>query len=234
MIIEFDKKIGETMDELIRRFRHEYSIDNKIKVAYAGRLDPLAFGKIILLTDEDIYNKEKYCGKDKTYTCMIIHDFQTDTYDIMGKIVNDKNWSPVFNGVEDIEYEQQYPMYSSIYVIQDGMRKPLWYYEKNNIKVENMPSKKVKLISAEKISDDITLSSTELFSIINERIEQVKKDTYRQEEIITLWKDKLEGNKDYTISKWKFTITSGGYIRYLANKMNGCCFDIKRLCYHNL
>ena len=230
MIIQFDKRIGETMDDMIRRFRQEYSIDNKTKVAYAGRLDPLAFGKIILLTDRDIYDKEKYCGKDKTYTCWIVHDFQTDTYDIMGKIVSDKNWEPVYNNVEDLEYEQQYPMYSSIYVIQDGIRKPLWYYEKNNIKVENMPSKKVKLISSEKISEE-TISSTELFRIIKDRIERVKKDTYRQEEIIALWSNKIEENKDYTISKWKFTITSGGYIRYLANQMNGCCYDIERICY---
>lgn len=233
MILQFDKKIGETMDELIRRFRQEYFIDDKIKVAYAGRLDPLAFGKIILLTDKDIYEKEKYCGKDKTYTTWIVHDIQTDTYDIMGKIVNNKNWEPFYNGVENIEYEQQYPMYSSINVIQDGIRKPLWYYEKNNIKVKNMPSKKVKLISSEKIYEDI-ISSIELFRIINDRIYKVKKDTYRQDEIITLWKDKLEENKNYTISKWRFTITSGGYIRYLANKMNGCCFDIERVCYHDL
>lgn len=231
MIIEFDKKIGETMDEMIRRFRHEYSIDNKIKVAYAGRLDPLAFGKIILLTDKDIYDKEKYCCKDKIYTCTIVHGIQTDTYDIMGKIISENEWEPVYNGIKNIEYEQQYPMYSSIYVIQDGIRKPLWYYEKNNIKVENMPSKKVKLISGEKISDDITISCTDLFRIINDRIEQVKKNTYRQDEIIALWNNKLDKNKEYVLSKWKFTITSGGYIRYLANKMNGCCFDIERICY---
>ena len=233
MIIQFYKRIGETMDELIRRFRQEHSIDNKIKVAYAGRLDPLAFGKIILLTDSDIYNKEKYCGKDKTYTTWIVHGIQTDTYDIMGKIVSDKNWEPVYNNVEDLEYDQQYPMYSSIYVIQNGMRKPLWYYEKNNIKVENMPSKKVKLISSEKISEDI-ISSIELFRIIKNRIDKVIKGTYRQDEIIALWDSKLLENKDYTISKWRFTVSSGGYIRYLANQMNGCCYDIERVCYHDL
>jgi predicted KAP-like P-loop ATPase len=123
-------------------------------------------------------------------------------------------------------------MYSSIYVIQDGMRKPLWYYEKNNIKVINIPYKKVKLISGEKILEE-SISSTELFRIINNRIERVKKDTYRQDEIIALWKNKLDINKDYTISKWKFTITSGGYIRYLANQMGGCCYDIERISYHD-
>jgi len=217
---------------MISRFRQEYSIDNKIKVAYAGRLDPLAFGKIIILTDKDIYDKEKYCGKNKTYTTWIVHGIQTDTYDIMGKITGENIWEPIYNGVEEFEYEQQYPMYSSIYVIQDGMRKPLWYYEKNNIKVVNIPCKKVKLISGEKILEE-SISSIELLRLIKDRIDLVKKDTYRQDEIITLWNDKLEEDKVYTISKWKFTITSGGYIRYLANKMNSCCYDIERVCYHD-
>ena len=233
MILLFDKRIGETMDEMISRFRQEYSIGDKTKIAYAGRLDPLAFGKIILLTDKDIYNKEKYCGKNKTYTTWIVHGIQTDTYDIMGKITDENIWEPVYNDVEDLEYEQQYPMYSSIYVIQDGMRKPLWYYEKNNIKVVNMPCKKVKLISSEKITDDIEISSIELLRLIKDRIDRVKKDTYRQDEIIALWQEKLKDDNNYIISKWKFTITSGGYIRYLANQMGGCCYDIERISYHD-
>ena len=44
----------------------------------------------------------------------------------------------------------------------------------------------------------------------------------------------VDENKDYTLSKWRFSISSGGYIRYLANQMNGCCFDIYRECYHDL
>ena len=119
------KEPGITINQFITNGNQKLNLGIR-KIAYAGRLDPLAFGKIILLTDKDIYNKEKYCGKDKTYTCMIVHGFQTDTYDIMGKIVSDKNWEPVYNNVENIEYEQQYPMYSSIYVIQYGMRKRLW------------------------------------------------------------------------------------------------------------
>jgi tRNA U55 pseudouridine synthase TruB len=239
MIIEFEKNIGETMDEVIRRFKNEYLLKDNIKIAYAGRLDPLAFGKIILLTEDDIYIKDQYCGKNKTYTCTIVHGIQTDTFDIMGKIISENEWKPIYNNIKDIEYEQIYPMYSSIHVIQNGMRKPLWYYEKNNIKVENMPSKRVKLLNGEKISNDLIISSKDLFDIITNRINKVKKDTYRQEEIINLWKKKLSNLDDSVessikLSKWEFDISSGGYIRYLANKMNGCCFDIQRIRYYDL
>jgi predicted DNA-binding antitoxin AbrB/MazE fold protein len=102
-----------------------------------------------------------------------------------------------------------------------------------------MPSKKVKLLNGEKISNDLIISSKDLFDIITNRINKVKKDTYRQEEIINLWKEKLSNLDDskessIKLSKWEFNISSGGYIRYLANKMNGCCFDIQRIRYYDL
>jgi tRNA U55 pseudouridine synthase TruB len=233
MIVEFIKNIGETMNQTIDRFKKEYLIDDKTKIAFAGRLDPLAFGKIILLTDNDIYKKELYCGKNKLYRCTIIHGIQTDTYDVMGKIVSYKEWEPLFENVENVDYDQIYPMYSSINVIQNGMRKPLWYYEKNNIKVEKMPSKEIKLIYGKKIDNDEIISSEELLKIIEDRISKVTKDTFRQDDIISIWKSEIQKYSEIKLSKWEFKISSGGYIRYLANKMNGCCFDIERVQYYD-
>ena len=232
MIVEFIKNIGETMNQTIDRFKKEYLIDDKSKIAFAGRLDPLAFGKIILLTDDDIYKKELYCGKNKLYRCTIVHGIQTDTYDVMGKIVSFKEWESFFENAENLDYEQIYPMFSSINVIQNGMRKPLWYYEKNNIKVEKIPSKEVKLFYGKKIDNDEIILSEELLKIIEDRISKVTKDTFRQDEIISIWKNELQKYSEIKISKWEFKISSGGYIRYLANKMNGCCFDIERIKYY--
>lgn len=232
MIVEFIKNIGETMNQTIDRFKKEYLINDKSKIAFAGRLDPLAFGKIILLTDDDIYKKELYCGKNKLYKCTIVHGIQTDTYDVMGKVVSFKEWEPFFENAENIDYEQIYPMFSSINVIQNGMRKPLWYYEKNNIKVEKIPSKEVKLFYGKKIDNDEIISSEELLKIIEDRIAKVTVNTFRQYEIVSIWKNELQKYSEIKISKWEFKISSGGYIRYLANKMNGCCFDIERIKYY--
>ena len=122
MIVEFIKNIGETMNQMIDRFKKEYLINDKSKIAFAGRLDPLAFGKIILLTEDDIYKKELYCGKNKLYRCTIVHGIQTDTYDVMGKVVSFKEWKPFFENAENLDYEQIYPMFSSINVIMRGRK----------------------------------------------------------------------------------------------------------------
>ena len=208
MIVEFIKNIGETMNQTIDRFKKEYLINDKSKIAFAGRLDPLAFGKIILLTDDDIYKKELYCGKNKLYKCTIVHGIQTDTYDVMGKIVSFKEWEPFFENAENLDYEQIYPMFSSINVIQNGMRKPLWYYEKNNIKVEKIPSKEVKLFYGKKIDNDEIISSEELLKIIEDRIAKVTINTFRQDEIVSIWKNELQKYSEIKISKWEFKISS--------------------------
>ena len=59
MLIEYEKQIGESMQQVINRFKQDYNLDLKEKVAFAGRLDPIAFGKIKLLTGEDIKDKDK-------------------------------------------------------------------------------------------------------------------------------------------------------------------------------
>jgi len=72
MIIEFNKNIGETMNDVINRFKKEYFLKKEDKVSFAGRLDPLAFGKIILLTESDKYNQDKFCNFDKIYTFSVL------------------------------------------------------------------------------------------------------------------------------------------------------------------
>ena len=76
------------MQDTVNRFKFEYNLDKKEKVAFAGRLDPLAFGKIRLLTGEDIKKKDVEQSHDKIYSYYVIHGFQTDTYDILGLITN--------------------------------------------------------------------------------------------------------------------------------------------------
>ena len=64
---------------------------NTNKVTYAGRLDPLAYGLVIILTDEDVHKRDEFTGKNKIYQFNVIHGIQTDTFDIMGMIYDKDN-----------------------------------------------------------------------------------------------------------------------------------------------
>src|SRR3989338_4911372 len=85
-IIILNKKEGETPLAALEAFRRKNKEYANTKLTYAGRLDPMASGLLLLLAGEEIKNKEKYLNLDKEYEFEILFGFQTDTYDILGKI----------------------------------------------------------------------------------------------------------------------------------------------------
>ncbi|MDQ3244755.1 MAG: tRNA pseudouridine(55) synthase TruB, partial [bacterium] len=81
-----NKKEGETPLEALESFRVKAKIGKEVKMTYAGRLDPMASGLLIILAGEECKNKEKYLRLDKEYNFEVLFGFATDTYDILGKV----------------------------------------------------------------------------------------------------------------------------------------------------
>lgn len=230
-IFNINKNIGETMGEYVRRIKKEHNYN---KLAFAGRLDPLAYGDVIVLTEEDIFKKDNYCNLDKLYECFIIEGIKTDTYDILGIPMNEiYTFNNFFDNVKNYNYNQEYPAYSSHKVIDlEGVKRTSWYCAKNNISISKSYKKNITLHKANKIYE-FQIKPNELLELIEHKISLINKDNdFRQDIIIDNWKKYLLNyNDDIKVSKWSFTISSGGYIRYLANYMNGSCYDIHRIKY---
>ncbi len=87
-----NKKEGETPLQALERLRSSNSKYKDAKMTYAGRLDPMASGLLIILIGDEVKNKEKYLKLNKEYEFEVLFGFATDTYDILGKVV--KNGSP--------------------------------------------------------------------------------------------------------------------------------------------
>ncbi|MDR3558554.1 MAG: hypothetical protein P4L61_03415 [Candidatus Pacebacteria bacterium] len=81
-----DKSIGETPLECLERTRLEKGIACDVPMTYAGRLDPLASGKLLILVGEECKEKEKYLGYDKEYEVEVLFGVKTDTGDALGLI----------------------------------------------------------------------------------------------------------------------------------------------------
>ncbi len=230
MIIEYDKKVGESMQQVINRFKKEYNLDSKEKVAFAGRLDPIAFGKIKLLTGEDIKDKDTLCEQDKIYSYSILESFQTDTYDVLGLIL--KNNVEYKNNIiiTPIDFLQPYPIFSSKTVNIDGKMMRLWDAAKNNkLDFIEIPTKQIKIYYNKLISTENVIG-TRLLEMIRERINKVEGD-FRQKETVELWDKNIDREKLYLINYYETKISSGGYVRSIANNMGGVAFDICRVKY---
>ncbi len=232
------KKIGQTPLETLEEFRLKNKIAKDIPMTYAGRLDPMAEGLLILLVGDECKNKDKYLALDKEYEFEVLFGFGTDTYDILGKVITKGNPSEAREDLEKLikknlkyfkgKIIQKYPIYSSKTVAG----KPLFSYAREDKEVE-IPNREVniknlKYLGLRKISSKIFLKK------IKDRISKVKGD-FRQKEIFEIWEDELINNtNNFYIAKFKVKCSSGTYVRSIANNLgekigiNSLAFSIKR------
>lgn len=245
------KEVGETPLEVLDAFKEENPIYENTKFAYAGRLDPMAEGKLLVLAGDTCKEREKYLNLDKEYEFEILLGFKSDTKDLLGipelnpwhttKI--DKNW---FNKTLKSylgKIELEYPVFSSKTV----ENKPLFLWAlENRLNEIKIPTKKseifsLKLISQKKIAskylNKIIIDKINLPTKVEEESKALGED-FRRETIIPKWNELfLEKNDDenYLILKIRAVVSSGTYMRTLAEKLAdelledyGLAFSIKR------
>ena len=239
-IIIVNKKEGQTPLQALELFRAQNQAYADLPMTYAGRLDPMASGVLVLLAGEKTKEKEKYLALEKEYEFEVLFGFATDTYDILGKVTNlsysvDKLLDVKLKQLilENLKYftgkfVQKYPMYSSKTV--DG--KPLFTYARGGREVE-APEREVYVKSLQFIKMR-KITHQKLLVNIEKRIAKVEGD-FRQKEILKIWQKKLNsGHSVSTIVSFKIKCSSGTYVRSIANalgeklKIPALAYSIKR------
>jgi tRNA pseudouridine(55) synthase len=246
MPIFISKSIGQTPNELINEYKSKNPMAKK--VSFAGRLDPMAYGKMMLLVNEECKLQPHYIGLDKIYDFEIVYGLSTDTYDILGLVTGFTN---IFNvqslySIETLDlntyikkFEQTYPPYSSIVV----NKKPLWEWSKlGKIDTITIPSKQVEIYSLETIENTHTFNDyNDLYTHIIQSISNLSEENkpkFRFNDIVDSWRDTFEtldirrsqhlsqfGPYKPLIKKYRATVSSGTYIRSLAHQIGkdvGC------------
>ncbi len=222
-VILLNKKEGETPLEALERFRRKHRTYKNVPMTYAGRLDPMASGLLIILAGEECKQKEKYLALDKEYKFSVLFGFATDTYDILGKIKHSHIHKNV--GMSELErkvknnlkyftgkFTQKYPMYSSKTV----RGKQLFAYARAGEEVE-VPEREV-FVKSLKFLNIKTINSKKLLENIQKRIKKVKGD-FRQKEIVKIWQKNLKNKNTYYIADFKIKCSSGTYVRSIADSL---------------
>ncbi len=218
-VLNLYKKEGDTPLQTIERYKLQNPLYKDIPMTYAGRLDPMAEGLLLVLAGEECKNKEKYTSLDKEYEVEVLFGVSTDTGDILG-IVKEVQCEGGLASPEIIEVaikkeigkSQNYPAYSS----KTFEGKSLWQWAREGIfKKVSSPGKVLdaNLISVREIS------SEDLLKQVLERIEKVKGD-FRQEEIKKTWEDTLrQKNCSFFAATTVVTASSGAYMRVFAENV---------------
>ena len=218
-VLKLYKNRGETPLECLERFKKNNSEYKEERMTYAGRLDPLAGGLLLVIVGNEYKNKENYLKLDKEYELDILLGFATDSYDLLGKVTkiaeksftyDVKDFSAILNTFVK-KFKQKYPPYSSKYFAKA---------RSGELNEEEISEKEVEIKSI-KFLDKKIISKNDLEKYINESILLVNGD-FRQGEILNIWSQIFRQDlksKTFPIISLRVSCTSGTYMRSLANSI---------------
>lgn len=231
------KKLGETPLETISSFKKENPQYENVPMTYAGRLDPMAEGLLLVLSGDMVHKKDAYLGLDKTYVVEVLWGIETDTLDVLGKLTKFESCKLESEEIKKVleslsgKFMQSYPAYSSRPV--NG--KPLfeWAREGRLSEIE-IPKHEVELYSAQYLSRT-EISKKDLMSDIEEKIRKVSGD-FRQEEVLASWQEAMSKTvfDIFVVDTIEMSVSSGFYVRQFVSDMaqkvgaSAVTFHIKR------
>lgn len=241
MIVAYKQK-GETPLQVIERFKKSHPDYIDVKITYAGRLDPLACGILVLLTGEKVHEKNNYLDLPKKYTAEFLLGISTDTFDSVGipkhyqdqELINQdekiKNFFQSIIGTRN----QAYPPYSSKTV--QGI--PLYVHARQGTLPAMLPTREVTIFSTQ-VTSITSKTSSELLDEIKAVLQQISGD-FRQQEILQAWEKKLNNShQSWTTVSVVLEVSSGTYIRDIANQLGqylgvgACLINLERTALGN-
>lgn len=223
-----EKQVGETPLVAIERLRESFRIPAGVPMAYAGRLDPMASGKLLVLIGNECKNQEQYHAYDKEYVVEVLLGARSDSGDVLGLIESNPVPKIERSDVQRIFSELHgkitlpYPHFSS----RPVRGKPLhtWTLEGrlNEIEIPTYTSTIYKL----SLNTIETRSKEKVLKMVLNKIETIPKVTderkalgadFRRDDVRASWGDfEKTGDSILTILSFTCTASSGMYMRSLA------------------
>jgi len=247
--IVIEKQVGETPRMVLDRYRKENTWVGDIPLAYAGRLDPMAEGLLLVLVGDECKNQKKYHALDKEYEFEVLLGFSSDTGDILGMAESDAGMSRVSDArmksiMRQLEGKQKfaYPVFSSKTV--KGKPLFLWALEGRlgeinipfaDITIYNLDYKGMRTVAKKELWECME-KKIKSIPVVAEKSKALGTD-FRRSDIQRRWKsvwDSFDDEYMFQIARFTCICSSGTYIRTLAEKIAekadtmGLAYHIKR------
>ncbi|MFT5036839.1 MAG: tRNA pseudouridine(55) synthase, partial [Candidatus Azotimanducaceae bacterium] len=201
-----------------------------VPLAYAGRLDPMASGKLLVLIGEECKNQKAYHRLDKEYEFEVLLGAQSDTGDVLGLIQTCPQQEQSQHKIQSVakkligDIKLPYPHYSSKTV--QGKPLHVWTLEGRLDEIE-IPTKQSTIYKLD-LLEIKEISSTKVYEHVTQKIETIPKVTevskalgndFRRPQVRESWKAFLDSsaNETYQIAKFRCVASSGTYMRTLAS-----------------
>ena len=246
--VVLNKVVGETPLECAEHWRTRENIPADIPLAYAGRLDPMASGKLLVLVGDECKRQNEYHHLDKGYNFSVLLDVGSDTGDVLGIVTGQ---SPQSYKGKDFQVIARtltgsialpYPHYSARTV--DGKPLHTWAVE-GKINTITIPVKHSRVYNL-RVTGYTTLSRQELVEAARAKIDSLPPvidprkalgNDFRRPLVHAAWDTIAESGAptdNFTIVHFHCIASSGTYMRSLAEEIGkragtrGLAFSIHR------
>lgn len=209
-----DKPLGATPLQalgLLRTARPELA---KAKLAYAGRLDPMASGLLPVLHGDLLQRQEDFWYLSKRYEATVLVGIKTDSYDLLG--MPERSSAPLPN-LEHIT-DAVRGLVGKTYLSVPAFSSYSFRSTMTDIPVRCMAVNQIDVLAVDSIGHSA------LNVLACERIPRVQGE-FRQPEIMTAWHDALAKPGQWPLVLLSVHCASGTYVRSLAHELGrrlGC------------
>lgn len=239
-----NKAVGETPLSAAEAFRATRPDLKDIPLSYAGRLDPMASGKLLVLIGDECKKQSDYHDLDKEYEFSVLFGIGSDTHDVLGRLQFSRSESFVEGGVGAVGEANDslreklalitesligpltvpYPLFSAKTV--QGKPLHMWTLEGRLDEIE-IPTRTSHIYELE-LTDLVSWSRADIAAQALEKIETIPPVTderkalgndFRRVDVRQDWNDIARDNTlpgEYTIASFRCVASSGSYMRTLA------------------
>ena len=233
--ITLEKTVGETPLACAEAYRLKHPELKGVSMAYAGRLDPMASGKLLILLGDECKHQENYHGLDKEYQFSVLLGIESDSQDVMGRLTTDQNSliNPTISENRFVEVakalrgsiELPYPIFSSKTV--SGKPLHTWTME-GRLNEITIPTKESEIFQFDFIHQE-SLSRKEVAGLALAKVNSVPPVTelrkalgndFRRVDVRKDWDNILTDDSlpdNFHIAHFTCLASSGTYMRTLSS-----------------
>ncbi len=230
-----EKSIGETPLSTIQAWKALNPSYEGVPASYAGRLDPMASGKLLVLLGEECKKQKQYTGLDKEYEVEVLLDVGSDTGDVLGLCEDADVQTRVSDDVlmtvlkkEEGSMMRKYPAFSS----KTLRGKPLFLHKlEGTLRDEEIPEHIETMYRVQYVGHTC-VSSEDLKKQIENLLARAPRTTepskalgedFRIGAVRESWEQVFAraGARAFHIVRIKVTCGSGAYMRSLAPRIGG-------------
>lgn len=246
--VVLNKEVGQTPLQAIEAWRALNPLLASLPASYAGRLDPMASGKLLILLGDECRKQDTYRGLDKEYEIEVLFGFGTDTGDALGVPLYEPSGNHIDSKHIEVAFAAEtgtqnvpYPAFSSKTVAG----KPLFQYALEGtlgsiqIPMHAETIYRIEHTGTERIPKNALQERLGALLARAPRAPEVSKALgadFRQNQVRAAWDELLAHipGQEFSVLRLRVTCASGTYMRTLAERLGshlgtkGMALSIKR------